>query len=209
MDKESSLLWLSADYIYPEMGGFAVAIHDWGVKTRNYEKHCLEVQVIYRCRKCDKAGETIEHVIAECSSLSESAYLRRHNQLGKIHQHSAIKYKVLDRNALPYYRYMPKLVLESANMILYWGRFTITDTIDLNRPDVVLINTENKRAFLIDIAVPLTHDLHTTEAQKIKEYEILVPEIILIWKFNNISICPLSHLSSKSGHQKLPKISRE
>jgi hypothetical protein len=46
MHKESSLLWLSANYIYPEMGGFAVAIHDWGIKTRNYEKHCLEVQVI-------------------------------------------------------------------------------------------------------------------------------------------------------------------
>jgi hypothetical protein len=40
MDKESSLLWLSADYIYPEMEGFAVAINEWGIKTRNYEKHC-------------------------------------------------------------------------------------------------------------------------------------------------------------------------
>jgi len=53
---------------------------------------------------------------------------------------------------------MPEPVLESANMILYWGRFTITDTIDFNRPDVVLINTaKKKRAFLIDIAAPLTH----------------------------------------------------
>jgi hypothetical protein len=103
---------------------------------------------------------------------------------------------------------MPELVLESANMILYWGRFTITHTTDFNRPDVVLINT-NKRAFLVDTAVPLTHYLHTTEAQKIKEYEILVPQINLIWKFNNIYICPHSHPSSKSGHQKLPKISRE
>jgi hypothetical protein len=143
-------------------------------------------------------GETTELVIAECSSLSESAYLRRHNQLGKIiHPHSAIKYKVLDRNALPYYRYMPEPVLESANVILYWDRFTITDTIDFNRPDVVLINTENKRAFLIDTAVPLTHNLSTTEAQKIKEYENLVPEIYHIWKLNNISVCPLSHLSSQ------------
>jgi len=64
---------------------------------------------------------------------------------------------------------MPEPVLESANMILYWGRFTITDTIDFNRPDVVLINTENKRAFLIDIAVPLTHNLPTTKAEKIKK----------------------------------------
>jgi hypothetical protein len=166
--------------------------------------------VIYRCRKCDKVGERNEHLIAECSSLSESAYLRRHNQLGKIiQQHTAIKNKVLDGNALLYYRYMPEPALESANMILYWGRFTITDTTDVNSPDGMLINTANKRAFLIDTAVPLTHNLPTTEAEKIKEYENLVPEINHIWNLNNISICLLSHLSSWSGHKKLPKISRE
>jgi len=41
MDKKSSVLWLSAGCIYPETGGFAVAIQDRGIKTRNYEKHCL------------------------------------------------------------------------------------------------------------------------------------------------------------------------
>ena len=81
---------------------------------------------------------------------------------------------------------MPELVLESANMILHWDRFTKTDTIDFNRPDIVLINTENKRAFLIDTAVPLTHYLPTTETEKIQEYENLVPEINHMWKLNNI-----------------------
>jgi hypothetical protein len=37
----------------PEMEGFAVAIQDWVIKTRNYEKHCLEVEVTDRCSKCD------------------------------------------------------------------------------------------------------------------------------------------------------------
>jgi len=35
------------------------------------------------CRKCGKVGEINEHSIARCSSLSESAYLGRHNQLAK------------------------------------------------------------------------------------------------------------------------------
>jgi TPP-dependent 2-oxoacid decarboxylase len=38
VDKESSLLWLSAGYIYPKMEGFAVATQDRVIKTRNYEK---------------------------------------------------------------------------------------------------------------------------------------------------------------------------
>jgi len=41
------------------MEDFAVAIHSWWIKTRNYEKHCLEVKVIYRCRNCNKVGETM------------------------------------------------------------------------------------------------------------------------------------------------------
>jgi hypothetical protein len=34
-----------------------------------------------------------------------------------IHQQISIKYKLLDRNTPPYYRYKPKLVLESVNMM--------------------------------------------------------------------------------------------
>jgi len=70
VDKESSLLWPAAGYAYPEMEGLAVAVQDRAIKTRNCQKHCLGVEVIDRCRKCDKVGETIEHVIAGCPSLS-------------------------------------------------------------------------------------------------------------------------------------------
>jgi len=72
--------------------------------------------------------------------FSESSYLRRHNQLSKIvHQQIAIKYKLLDRNTLPYYRLKLELVLETANMISCWDRSMVTDKmIDLNRPDIVL-----------------------------------------------------------------------
>jgi hypothetical protein len=36
MDEESSLQWLSAGYTYSEREGFAVAIQDQVIKTRNY-----------------------------------------------------------------------------------------------------------------------------------------------------------------------------
>jgi hypothetical protein len=49
--------------------------------------------------------------------------------------------------------------MESANMILYWDRSGVTDkTVDVNRPDTVLIDREIKTAFVIDIAVPLTQN---------------------------------------------------
>jgi hypothetical protein len=73
------------------------------IQARNYEKHFLGVGVINRCRERDKLEETIEHVIARCSSLSESAYLGRHNKMAKIiRQQIAVKCKPFDRNIPPY-----------------------------------------------------------------------------------------------------------
>jgi len=48
VDKESSLLWLYAGYIYPEREHFAVTTPDKATKTRNYEKHYLGMEVIDR-----------------------------------------------------------------------------------------------------------------------------------------------------------------
>jgi hypothetical protein len=90
-------------------------------------------------------------IISYSLSLTESTYLGRQYQLAKIiHQQTAIKYKLLDRNAPPYCRYKPEPVLESANMILIWDRSITTDkTVDFNRPDGVLIDTENKTTLVI------------------------------------------------------------
>jgi len=83
VDYESSLLWPSAGYTYPETGGFAVGFQDGAIKTNNCEKHFLGVEVNDRCSKFDKVGETNERVMAAFSSLSEFACLGRNKQLAK------------------------------------------------------------------------------------------------------------------------------
>jgi hypothetical protein len=63
-------------------------------------------------------------------------------------------------------------------MILYWDRSIITDkTVDCNGHDTVLVDRENKTAtaLVIDTAVPLTHKLPKSEAEKITKYEKLDP----------------------------------
>jgi len=56
---------------------------------------------------------------------------------------------------------------------------------DFNRPDLVLVDRENKTTLVIDIAVFLTHRLSNIEAQKIKIYENLT------LKLNNVYVYPL------------------
>jgi hypothetical protein len=117
----------------------------------------------------------MEHVRAECSSLSKAANFGRHNQLAKIiHQQINIKYVLLDRNTPPCCRYKSEPMLESANMILYWDRPIVTDeTVDFSSPDTMFIDRENTTALVIDIAVPLTHNRPHTEAEKITKYKNL------------------------------------
>jgi hypothetical protein len=94
------------------------------------------VKVTGRCRKCDKVGEIIEHSIARCSSLYESAYLGRHNQLAKNNSprdRPAILYSL---EILSYFRYNSEPVLELSNMILHWDRTVITEKmVDFNSVD--------------------------------------------------------------------------
>ena len=125
--------------------------------------------------------------------MSESAYLGRHNQVAKlIHQHLALRHELIEKNTPPYYKYSPREVLESANYLLYWDRPILTDkTVDFNRPDLILINKKEKNAIIIDVAVPLSHNVKKTENEKRSKYDNLRFEIKRLWKLNEVTIYPV------------------
>ena len=107
--------------------------------------------------------------MAGCPTLSENAFLGRHNQVAKLfHQQLGIKYDLLDSKTPPYYKYEPVPVVESG---LYWDRPMLTDrTIAYNRPDILLVDLNTRSGILIDIAVPLTHNIKKTESEKRNKY---------------------------------------
>ena len=70
----------------------------------------------------------------------------------------------------PYYKYIPANVPENDNFKLYWNRTILMDkTIPFNRPDITFMNKKTKNTFLIDIAVPNTHNLTKTVTDKQKK----------------------------------------
>jgi hypothetical protein len=90
---------------------------------------------------------------------------------GLLYLFTAIHYKLLATNTLPYYRYKPEPVLESAIMILYWDKSIVTDKmVHFNKSEIVLNDRQNKTALVIDTAVPLSNNLPRTEAEKIMKY---------------------------------------
>lgn len=192
IDKKMSTQYNSKGYLYAETEGFMSAIQDKVIRTKNYEKHILKIDVDDKCRKCGSYPETIEHVIGGCPALADSVYLGRHNQVAKvIHLELARKYQLMI-DPPPFYNYTPEPVLESNTHVLYWDRTILTDkTVAHNRPDIVCIDKEQKSALFIDIAVPLTHNIQKTEIEKIKKYEDLREDMMRTWKLRSITIIPI------------------
>ena len=147
IDKSASLLWLKTGHLYPETGGFVMAMQDRVIRTKNTEKHIIKNDVVDKCRKCGNAGESIEHVMAGCPAISDTAYLGRHNQVVKlIHQHLAQRHNLITDAAPPYYKYTPHELLECNNHALYWNRPILIDKmVDFNRPDLILIDKKGKK----------------------------------------------------------------
>ena len=104
-----------------------------------------------------KKSKTIQYSTAACEQLAPTEYVNRHDGLAKI-----IHQKLAEAKN-PYYKYTPASVLEKENFKLHWNRNILTDkTTPFNRPDITFMNKKTKNTFLIDIAVPNTHNLTKT-----------------------------------------------
>lgn len=196
VDKTASNAWLVRGELFPETTGHMIAIQDQVIKTRNYRKAVLRDPTTGddKCRKCNTKIENIQHITGGCTLLAQNDYSHRHNQLANIvHQELAVLHNLINETSrMPYYKYKPESVMENQNCKLYYDRAIITDrTVHHNRPDIVFHNKHTKEVYLIDIAVPNTHNITTTSQEKIRKYEELKIEIKRIWDAEKISIVPI------------------
>jgi len=59
------------------------------------------------------------------------------------------------------------------------------------RPDITFMNKKTKNTFLIDIAVPNTHNLTKTITDKQNKYQELAKEICAMWKQKAAQVIPI------------------
>jgi hypothetical protein len=61
--------------------------------------------------------------------------------------------------------------LENDNYKLYFDRTVLTDIhIQHNRPDIIILNKQQKQAYFLNIAVPNSHNITQTYNTKINKY---------------------------------------
>jgi hypothetical protein len=101
----------------------------------------------------------------------------------------AVKFNLL-KDTQPHYIYKPERCLE--NDKLYFDRTVLTDIhIQHNRPDIIILNKQQKQAYLLDIAVPNSHNIKQTYNTKINKYLELSVAMRNLWSLEKKSILPL------------------
>jgi hypothetical protein len=114
-----------------------------------------------------------------------------------IHMNLAAKFNLLKDTQL-HYIYKPESCLENDNYKLYFGRTVLTDIhIQHNRPDIIIFNKQQKQAYLLDIAVPNSHNITQTYNTKINKYLELSVAMRNLWSLENISILPHIVISAR------------
>jgi hypothetical protein len=66
----------------------------------------------------------------------------------------------------------------------------INNIIQHNRPDIIILNKQQKQAYLLDIAVPNSHNITQTYNTKINKYLELSVAMRNLWCLEKISILP-------------------
>jgi hypothetical protein len=107
-----------------------------------------------------------------------------------IHMNLAVKFNLL-KDTQPHHIYKPESCLENDNYKLYFDRAVLTDIhIQHNRPDIIILNKQQKQAYLLDIAVPNSHNITQTYNTKINKYLELSVAMRNLWCLEKISILP-------------------
>jgi hypothetical protein len=106
----------------------------------------------------------------------------------------AVKFNLL-KNTQPHYSYTPESCLENDidNYELYFDRTVLTDIhIKHNRPDIIILNKQQKQAYLLYIAVPNSHNITQTYNTKINKYLELSVAMRSLWSLEKKIILPLT-----------------
>jgi hypothetical protein len=82
--------------------------------------------------------------------------------------------------------------LENDKYKLYFDRTILTDIhINHNIPDIIILNKQQKQPYLLDIAVPNSHNITQTYDTKINKYLELSVAMRNLWCLEKESILPL------------------
>ena len=126
------------------------------------------------CRLCNQRPETVEHILLGCPELAQRLYLWKHNDalkhvLSALLMKHGLRNKPLSQNQEPksYYTNQDRCVE------IMWDCSVTTETRapgEGNRPDLQIIEQEEKRIDILEMACPSWRNRAETSERKTRKY---------------------------------------
>ena len=180
-DLKKSYQWLERAGLKDSTEALIMAAQEQALNTRAIEAQIYHTRQDPRCRLCKEAPETIQHITAGCKMLAGKAYMERHNQVaGIVYRNICVEYGL----ETPRSKWeTPPKVIENDRAKILWDFQIQTDRMVMaNQPDIVVIDKEQRKAVVVDIAIPSDCNIRKKEHEKVEKYQGLKEELERAWK---------------------------
>jgi hypothetical protein len=172
LDLDRSFLWLQKGLLSSGAVNNVIAAQEGQMLLRGHPMHVGTDQT---CRlACSKLParlrkETAEHVLSVCPHWRPSLMVKRHNSVAlSLYNRICIETGFQTRH----YNQTVEGVRSTEKYDLYWDHPIITvKKLKHNRPDIVLIDKERKRIFIVEISVSWVTNLLQQESRKKAKYQ--------------------------------------
>ena len=144
ISRQKTWTWLRKGNFKWGTESLLVAAQNDAIRTNHIKTWIDKTQQNSKCRLCGDRDEMINHIISECSKLTQNEYTVKHDWVGKvIHWEMCKKFKFDHTNK--WYMHNPAPVLENDTHKLLWDFNIQTDhLIPARRPDLIIINNKKK-----------------------------------------------------------------
>ena len=181
------------------------------LRTNWIRKNIDGQDVSTKCRICGERGESITHLTTECKKLAQKEYKPRHaNITGIVHLELCQKFGLVGE--VKWYNHKTAGVVENGRVKILWDFNIQTDhAIQHRRADIVVLYKNERKCYLIDIAVPGDKWIDLKEQEKIGNYsQRQLQEVKKIWNLSQVVDLRLVGTTSSLGNiLELPAKPRE
>ena len=118
-------------------------------------------------------------------------YKRRHDNVARIIHWELCRLYELDRTDKPF-EHQTSSVLEMDRTKVLWDfNIQCDHVIEARRPDIVILEKEEKVCKTTDIAIPADTRAAEKEREKVEKYQGLKREIARIWSMRKLEVIPV------------------
>ena len=109
-----------------------------------------------------------------------------------------------------WYEHSPEIVAENEEVKILWDVMVQSDReIRARKPDIAVVNKNERSCVIIDIALPEDIKVSKKEREKIERYQELKREIKRMWNIRSIKVIPVVVRTAGSTSKKLKSCREE